>query len=126
MDQSFAVEWHAWKSKAVQTFKRDDSVNGAQFSRDDSRVLTWSDVETARLWDPSDPLMILNPAERIFEIEVRSGATLDDQLNLRTLRFDEWRGKVKSPEYRAIEKKLAAWPVKATPQPNAATTPPTK
>jgi WD40 repeat protein len=26
-------------------------VNGAQFSRDDSRILAWSNDGTARLWD---------------------------------------------------------------------------
>ena len=59
---------------------------------------------------------MLNPAERILEIEVRSGATLDEQLNLRTLKFDEWQAKVTSAEYRAIEKKLADRTARPTPQ----------
>ena len=50
------------------------------------------------------------PAERILELEVRSAMTLDANLNLRTLSFAEWQAKVKSPEYRAIEKKLAERP----------------
>ena len=41
--------------------------------------------------------------------------TLDANLKLRTLSFAEWQAKVKSPEYRAIEQKLAErpplWPV---------------
>src|SRR5207249_3755176 len=80
------------KPEAVLTFKHDSPVNGAQFSRDESRVLTWTGVSLtnkgeARLWDLSDPLKELQPAERILELEVRSGTTLDEQLNLRTLTF---------------------------------------
>ena len=68
------------------------------------------DDTTARLWDAVDPLAMLPPAERILELEVRSAMTLDANLNLRTLSFAEWQAKVKSPEYRAIEKKLAERP----------------
>lgn len=93
--------------RLLRSWVHDSGVNGAQFSRDESRVLTWSYDNTARLWDATDPLAMLNPAERILELEVRSGATLDTQLNLRTLKFDEWQAKLKSPEYRAIEAKLA-------------------
>jgi len=107
--------WDVTKPEAVLTFKHDGDVIGAQFSRDESRVLTWSKDKTARLWDLTDPLKELQPAERILELEVRSGTTLDEQLNLRTLTFDEWQAKVKSPEYRAIEQKLAARSAKPAP-----------
>lgn len=61
------------------------------------------------------------PAERILELEVRSATTLDANLQLRTLSFVEWQAKVKSPEYRAIEQKLAARPqVPGLMKPNAA------
>ena len=52
----------------------------------------------------------MTPDERILELEVRSGTTLDANLKLRTLSFEEWQAKAKSPEYRAIEKKLAERP----------------
>ena len=29
----------------------DDSVSGAVFSKDETRILTWSDDKTARLWN---------------------------------------------------------------------------
>lgn len=51
---------------------------------------------------------MLTPAERILELEARGAMTLDANLKLRTLSFAEWQAKVKSPEYRALEQKLAA------------------
>ena len=47
------------------------------------------------------------PRERILELEVRSGTTLDDNLNLRVLKFDEWQAKARSPEYRQLQQTLA-------------------
>ena len=99
--------WEVGKAEPLQTFSHDDFVIGAQFSRDEARVLTWSGDKTARLWGSTDPLAALTPAERILELEVRSGATLDEQLNLRTLKFDEWQTKAKSTAYRTIQEKLA-------------------
>ncbi len=81
-------------------------VNGCNFSRDESRVLTWSYDGTARLWRASDPLAALSPKERICELEFRTGMTLDENQNLRTLSFDEWQGRLKSEEYREITKKF--------------------
>ena len=95
------------KPEPLQTFKHDESVKGVQFSRDESSVETVSWYAT-RIWDITDPLAMLTLSERILELEVRSGATLDEQLNLRTLKFDEWQAKVQSVKYRAIAKKLAA------------------
>ena len=86
------------KPEPLQTFKHDRHVNGAQFSRDESRVLTWSSDKTVRLWDTTDPLAGLTPSERIRELEVRSGTTLDEAQNLRLLKFDEWQVRVKSPK----------------------------
>lgn len=51
-------------------------------------------------------MAVLTPAERISELEVCSAMTLDANLKLPTLSFAEWQAKVKSPEYRAIEKHL--------------------
>ncbi len=102
--------WDATKSDPLQIFKHHDFVNGAQFSRDELCVLTWSYNGTVRLWDLTDHLAVLSPDERILELEVRSGTTLDANLKLRTLSFEEWQAKAKSPEYRVIEKKLAERP----------------
>jgi WD40 repeat protein len=90
--------WDVAKPDPLQTFQHDDYVNGAQFSRDESRVLTWSDDKTVRFWDNTDPLAVLTPSERIRELEVRSGTTLDEAQNLRLLKFDEWQGMVKPPK----------------------------
>ena len=35
----------------AQVFQHEDAVNGAQFNADESRILTWSEDGTARLWD---------------------------------------------------------------------------
>jgi hypothetical protein len=52
-------------------------------------------------------LAVLTLAERILELQVRTATDLDQNLNLRTLKYDEWQAKIASPEYKAIEKKLA-------------------
>ena len=39
---------------------------------------------------------------------MRSATTLDDNMKLRTLSFDEQQAKARSPEYREIQRKLAA------------------
>ncbi|MBC7816340.1 MAG: hypothetical protein IAG10_05550 [Planctomycetaceae bacterium] len=67
--------------------------------------MTVSD-KAVRIWDISDPLGLLTPTERILELELRSGTTLHEAQNLRTLTFKEWQAK--SPEYQAIQTKLAA------------------
>ena len=94
------------KPEPIQTFKHDGTVEGAQFTQDESRVLTWSYDDTVRLWDMTDPLAALSPKERILELEVRSGTTLDSNLNLRTLGFAEWQAKIKSKEYQAIQQEV--------------------
>jgi WD40 repeat protein/energy-coupling factor transporter ATP-binding protein EcfA2 len=107
-DDKTARLWDVTKPNPIQTFKHASRVNGALLSGDESRVLTWSDDGTARLWDVTDPLSELNPAERILELEVRSGMMLDQNWNLRVLKFDEWSAKAKSAEYLAIRRKLSA------------------
>ena len=102
------------KPEEVQRLKHDGPVDGAQFSRDESRVLTWSGDKTARLWDCSDPLSALVPHERILELEVRSGTTLNDNLTLRVLKVDEWNAKARSPKYRKLQQTLAQSRAKAS------------
>ena len=98
--------WDVTKSEPLQTFNHEQTVNGAQFSHDESRVLTWSRDGTARLWRTSDPLSSLSPKQRICELEFRTGMTLDENQNLKTLKYDEWQARLKSDEYREITKKL--------------------
>ncbi len=104
-DDKTARLWDVTKPEPLQTFKHDGSVNGAQFSRDESRVLTWSGNNTA-LWDVDGPLAMLTPDERILELEVRSVTTLDENLNLRVLKYDEWQAKIHSAEYRDLAARL--------------------
>jgi WD40 repeat protein len=124
-DDTTARLWDVAKPEPLQIFKHDNHVNGAQFSHDESRVLTWSDDQAARLWDCSDALAMLTPAERLLELKVRSGTTLDEQQNLQTLKCKEWIDLATSPEYQAIEQKLAARSAKPAPQAPAANRQPT-
>jgi hypothetical protein len=39
----------------IRSWVHDGSILGCQFSRDESRMLTWSDDKTARLWDVTKP-----------------------------------------------------------------------
>ena len=41
--------------------KHDSTVSGAVFNQDETRILTWSDDGTARLWDASDGSSIGQP-----------------------------------------------------------------
>ena len=62
------------------------------FSRDESRVLTWSQDGTARLWDISlDETIPLK--QRRLELEVRTATTLDDSGHVHVLSFEQWNDK---------------------------------
>ena len=79
-------------------------------------MLTWDLFFTTQIWLASDPLSALTPKERICELEIRTGMTLDENQNLRTLSFDEWQGRLKSEEYREITKKFGDhFPVSGVP-----------
>lgn len=54
-----------------------------------------------------DPKGQLTPEERLLELEVRTGSTLDQDLLRRQLTYSEWQAKAASSEYKAIQKKLA-------------------
>ncbi len=59
-DDTTACVWDVTKPEPLQTFKHDSVVRGALFSRDESRVLTWSgdrlgNKGEARLWDVTKP-----------------------------------------------------------------------
>jgi hypothetical protein len=73
----------------VCTFPHDEAILGAVFSRDESRVLTWSRDGTARLRDTSlDEKIPLD--ERILEFQVRSAASLYGSVKLELLGFNAW------------------------------------
>ena len=38
------------QNEPIQTFKHEEPIWGAVFNRDESRILTWSEDGTARLW----------------------------------------------------------------------------
>lgn len=52
----------------LQTFKHEAAINGVQFSPDGSRILTWSDDKTARVWDSTkaQPIQTFNHEGRVF------------------------------------------------------------
>jgi WD40 repeat protein len=69
--------------------KHEGSVSGAVFSKDESRILTWSKHSTARLWNidadydfPKEHLPLL--------VEVCTGTAMDDFGNVRALNKEEW------------------------------------
>ncbi|MDH5626458.1 MAG: hypothetical protein OEY21_10150, partial [Nitrospira sp.] len=89
----------------LQNWKHDKSVWGAVFTRDESRVLSWSRYGAVKLWDAALRDVVLTPTERILELEVRSATRLSSLGQLISLKSKEWLNKVRSPEYAAIQKK---------------------
>ena len=100
--------WGLANSQPIHTFNQRGRVFSAQFNESGNRILTTGESGTIRIWECSDPLADLSTAERILELEVRSGTTVDSSQNLRTLKFDEWQLKAKSAEYQALQNKLVA------------------
>ena len=79
--------------------KHEKSVYGALFSKDESRILTWSADGTARLWDigtdydfPNEHLPLL--------LEVATGTIMDDYGNISVLSKEDWE--TKKMEYITI------------------------
>jgi WD40 repeat protein len=97
--------WDVTKAEPLQVWKHDRPVVGAVFTRDESRVLAWSDDGAVKLWDAALVDENLTPTERILELEVRSASRLDLPGQLVRLKSAEWTALVCSPEYAAIQKK---------------------
>ena len=104
--------WDVSRSEPLLAKNHGAWVYGAVFNQDESRVLTWSAQNTSavtspvKLWTLSSPYAPLSPDEQILELEVRSGTTLDSTKSIRSLKFDEWKSKSESPEYRTLRTKL--------------------
>ena len=64
-------------------------VVAASFSPDGKRVLTASWDKTARLWDAMPPVQG-GPQSILLWSETRTGLTLDERGDVRTLTFAEW------------------------------------
>nr|VFJ87174.1 MAG: hypothetical protein BECKH772A_GA0070896_1000242 [Candidatus Kentron sp. H]VFJ88815.1 MAG: hypothetical protein BECKH772B_GA0070898_1000238 [Candidatus Kentron sp. H]VFJ95066.1 MAG: hypothetical protein BECKH772C_GA0070978_1000189 [Candidatus Kentron sp. H] len=83
--------WQAEDGSEVARMKHDDTVRGAEFSADGSRILTWSGG-TARLWDFGVDYDF--PLEHLpLRVEVMTGTTMNDFGAVRTLSIDEWKRK---------------------------------
>nr|VFK54780.1 MAG: hypothetical protein BECKTUN1418F_GA0071002_10556 [Candidatus Kentron sp. TUN]VFK59188.1 MAG: hypothetical protein BECKTUN1418E_GA0071001_10526 [Candidatus Kentron sp. TUN] len=62
------------------------------FSADESRILTWSDDGTARLWDFGVDYDF--PVAHLpLQVEVMTGTAMNDFGAVRTLRAEEWKRK---------------------------------
>jgi hypothetical protein len=66
------------------------------FNRDESRILTWSEDGTARLWDIS--LGGMPSDERILDFQVRSATGFKGSVEPKVLTFDEWMAKKRELE----------------------------
>jgi WD40 repeat protein len=84
--------WDVTQQHTIQTWNHDNNVNGATFSRDESRILSWSDDGTVRLWDSSVDASIPYSELRL-EYEVRTATTMDTAGRLRVMAFNEWSRK---------------------------------
>ena len=85
----------------AQPFQHKGSVTGAVFSQDETRVLTWSDDNTARLWElPTDPWP---RSALVLRAEVETGTRLSDAGTLELILYDEWRSLWR--EYNALRVK---------------------
>jgi WD40 repeat protein len=76
-------------NEPIQSFGHEAGVNGAVFNRDGSRILTWSDDGTARLWgiSPGEKIPL---EEHILELQVRSATRLYGSAELELLNFEGW------------------------------------
>jgi hypothetical protein len=97
--------WDVTKTEPIQVWKH-DAVDGAVFTGDESRLLSWSVDGVVKLWDVI--LTDLTPAEQILELEVRSATRLSDSGQLVPLSSVEWTALVRSDEYAAMQKKKAS------------------
>ena len=87
---------------ARRTFPHDSDVRGALFSGDESRVLTWSEDGTARLWAIST-FDNRSVEQFVLETEVRNAAEIADNGSFRLLSFDQWMQKRRELEASTLE-----------------------
>jgi hypothetical protein len=62
-----AKMWNAETDAELAHFSHEDAVNGAAWNADETRILTWSDDNTARVWDAEtgDELARLNHEDAV-------------------------------------------------------------
>jgi WD40 repeat protein len=76
----------------LRTWTHEGVVYDAVFNGDESRVVTWSEDGTARLWDLSlDETIPLS--QRRLELEVRTATTLDESGHVHPLPYEQWNDK---------------------------------
>jgi WD40 repeat protein len=74
----------------LQVFRHDKAVRGFAFGRDGTRLLTWSDDGTARLWQTEAPRPWAAD-DQLLELEVRSGFRVDEFGRLESLSQAQWQ-----------------------------------
>nr|VFJ63187.1 MAG: hypothetical protein BECKDK2373C_GA0170839_110414 [Candidatus Kentron sp. DK] len=83
----------------------DGRVDGAEFSTDESLILTWSEDKTARLWDFGVDYDF--PVEHLpLQVEVMTGTAMNDHGAVSALSAREWQRKKEA--YERIAKDHAA------------------
>ncbi len=70
--------------------KHDGPVIGAQFNRNESLVLTWSEDGTARLWDYTSADYDFPKKYLPLLVEVATGTIIDEYGNVSALGSKEW------------------------------------
>jgi hypothetical protein len=76
----------------LQVFRHEKTVRGFAFGRDDTRLLTWADDGTARLWQTDSPRPWA-PDDQLLELEVRSGFHVDEFGRLEALSLAQWQAR---------------------------------
>lgn len=97
--------WDITKASPLVSWMHDSKVNGAAFSKNGAFVLSWSNDGEMRLWNAALHYADLNPAERMMDLQARSGMKLHSSGQLVRLSMDEWTNLVQSPDYQRMKMK---------------------
>jgi len=89
--------WDVTQAEPLHVWNHDQPVKGALFARDDQRFLTWNDAGALKLWDTTLRDADLSPAQRTWQLQVRSAKQLDSAGQLVPLTWSEWSTLVDSP-----------------------------
>ncbi|MCL4206174.1 MAG: AAA family ATPase [Pirellulaceae bacterium] len=91
--------WDVTQDQWLVEWKHTPGVTGARFTRDSRRALTWGQDGMVRLWDLWVDLNI-PIEERKWELEVRTGTTMDNDGRYKVLNWQEWSRQVRLWEAR--------------------------